>query len=75
MLDDQQIFNTLKQMPEPLKAELVHYMEFLLSKYSQQQAEHQTKIKRQAHPKLAGALIIQGDLFSAVEESEWDANQ
>lgn len=39
MLNDQKILEELKKMPPPLKAELLHYMDFLMSKYAQTSAE------------------------------------
>lgn len=38
MLNDQKILEALKKMPPPLKAELLHYMDFLMSKYAQASA-------------------------------------
>ncbi len=38
MLNDQKILEALKQMPPPLKAELLHYLDFLMSKYAQTSA-------------------------------------
>lgn len=35
MLNDQKILEELKKMPPPLKAELLHYMDFLMNKYAQ----------------------------------------
>ena len=34
MLNDKQILEALQQMPPPLKAELVHYMEYLLARHA-----------------------------------------
>lgn len=36
MLNDQQILDQLKAMPEPIKAEVLHYMDYLLNKHKQQ---------------------------------------
>jgi len=43
MLNDQKILEELKKMPQPLKAELLHYMDFLMSKYAQTPAPPERK--------------------------------
>jgi hypothetical protein len=39
MFNDQQILEKLKKMPSPLKAELLHYMDYLMIKHAQAPAE------------------------------------
>lgn len=61
MLNDHQIFDRLQRMPEPLKAEVIHYMDYLLVKYDPA-AESLSTPKRQPAPELAGALSIIGEI-------------
>lgn len=61
MLNDHQIFDRLQRMPEPLKAEVIHYMDYLLAKYDAA-AESLSTPKRQPAPELAGALSIIGEI-------------
>jgi len=43
MLNDQKILKELKKMPLLLKVELLHYMDFLMSKYAQMSAPPERK--------------------------------
>lgn len=43
MLNDQKILEKIQKMPAPLKAELLHYLDYLISQYGQQHTNTEQK--------------------------------
>ncbi len=64
MLNDQKILEELKKMPPPLKAELLHYMDFLISKYAQAPADR----KRPQFGSAKGYYATSADFDAPLED-------
>lgn len=53
MTVDAEILQTITQMPEPLKQEVLHYAKYLIENYSKVNAEEKTPQKKR---RLAGSM-------------------
>ncbi|MEB3280257.1 MAG: DUF2281 domain-containing protein [Lyngbya sp.] len=58
MTVDAEIVQTLSQMPEPLKQELLHYAKYLIENYSKNTSEENLTPKKQRSGILKGTFVL-----------------
>jgi mRNA-degrading endonuclease RelE of RelBE toxin-antitoxin system len=63
-----EILENLKQLPEPLQQEVLHYIEFLKSRYVQPEPQLEQPRKRRAAGALKGKIIMADDFDAPLED-------
>ena len=58
MTIDTEILQTITQMPEPLKQEVLHYAKYLIEHYSNVNAEENTPRKKRRSGILKGTFVL-----------------
>ncbi|MBE9209673.1 DUF2281 domain-containing protein [Nostoc sp. LEGE 06077] len=58
MTVDTEILQTLEQMPEPLKQELLHYAKYLVENYSKTSSQESSLRKKRRSGILKGTFIL-----------------
>lgn len=58
MTVDAEILQTLVKMPEPLKAELLHYAKYLIENYSKDASEKQPSNRKRRAGILKGTFVL-----------------
>jgi hypothetical protein len=58
MTIDAEILQTITQMPEPLKQEVLHYAKYLIETYSRGNAEEKTLQKKRRSGILQGTFVL-----------------
>ncbi|MGB3493667.1 MAG: DUF2281 domain-containing protein [Elainellaceae cyanobacterium] len=58
MTVDTEILQTITQMPEPLKQEVLHYAKYLIENYSKVNSEEKTPQKKRRSGILKGTFVL-----------------
>jgi hypothetical protein len=58
MTIDAEILQTLTQMPEPLKQELLHYAKYLIENYSRVDSEEGSALQKRRSGILKGTFVL-----------------
>jgi hypothetical protein len=63
-----ELLNTLEKLPESLQIEILHYAEFLLDKYMQDQAENSLPTKHRHAGTMKGLIVMSNDFDAPLED-------
>jgi Protein of unknown function (DUF2281) len=63
-----ELLNTLKNLPEPLQQEVLHYAEFLADKYSRGQPENILTTKHRQAGTMKGMIVMSDDFDEPLED-------
>lgn len=58
MTIDTEILQTITQMPEPLKQEVLHYAKYLIENYSESKSEEEQLLKKRRSGILKGTFVL-----------------
>lgn len=58
MTIDTEILQTITQMPEPLKQEVLHYAKYLIENYSESKSEEEQPQKKRRAGILKGTFVL-----------------
>lgn len=63
-----EILESLQQLPESLQQEVLHYIEFLKTRYAQPESQPEKPKRRRARGALKGKIIIADDFDAPLED-------